>query len=63
MPDWKFCIWNETFCADYSDILFLFISSAAKAMKVHQDLPPISRCHTYEINYKYTYRCTKCGYK
>ncbi|KAM7450312.1 hypothetical protein ABFA07_001882 [Porites harrisoni] len=33
----------------------------ARANFVHQDLPPISRCHSYTINTKYTYRCTKCS--
>ncbi|XP_068718282.1 germ cell nuclear acidic protein-like [Montipora capricornis] len=32
-----------------------------RAQIVHQDLPPISRCHSFAINTKYTYRCTKCG--
>ncbi|XP_022800723.1 acidic repeat-containing protein-like isoform X3 [Stylophora pistillata] len=32
-----------------------------RANHVHQDLPPISRCHSYTINAKYTYRCTNCG--
>ncbi|CAH3186341.1 unnamed protein product [Porites evermanni] len=32
-----------------------------RANFVHQDLPPISRCHSYTINTKYTYRCTKCS--
>ncbi|XP_020609888.1 acidic repeat-containing protein-like isoform X2 [Orbicella faveolata] len=29
-----------------------------RANRAHQDLPPISRCHSYTINAKYTYRCT-----
>ncbi|XP_028397689.1 acidic repeat-containing protein-like [Dendronephthya gigantea] len=33
---------------------------AHKAKMVHSDLPPISRCHSYDINYKFTYRCVKC---
>jgi len=32
-----------------------------RANFVHQDLPPISRCHSYTINAKYTYRCSRCG--
>ncbi|KAJ8920688.1 hypothetical protein NQ315_004827 [Exocentrus adspersus] len=35
---------------------------AYKAMKIFPELPPIKRCHDYAINYKYTYRCTSCGY-
>ncbi|CAL1688918.1 unnamed protein product [Lasius platythorax] len=35
---------------------------AQKAMKTFPDLPPIRRCHDYEIKTKYTYRCTGCGY-
>ncbi|ROT73100.1 putative acidic repeat-containing protein-like [Penaeus vannamei] len=26
------------------------------------ELPAISRCHSYEIACKYTYRCTRCSY-
>lgn len=32
-------------------------------MKTFPDLPPIRRCHDYEIKTKYTYRCTGCGYR
>ncbi|XP_072756407.1 uncharacterized protein [Anoplolepis gracilipes] len=35
---------------------------AHKAMKIFPELPPIRRCHDYEIKTKYTYRCTSCGY-
>lgn len=35
---------------------------ANKATTVFPDLPPISRCHNYEIQTKYTYKCTTCGY-
>ncbi|XP_058791016.1 germ cell nuclear acidic protein-like [Phymastichus coffea] len=35
---------------------------ANKAMKVFPELPTISRCHNYEIQTKYTYKCTGCGY-
>jgi predicted SprT family Zn-dependent metalloprotease len=35
---------------------------ANKAVKVFPELPPISRCHTYEIQTKYTYKCVNCGY-
>lgn len=35
---------------------------ANKAMKMFPELPPIRRCHDYEIKTKFTYRCTVCGY-
>lgn len=35
---------------------------AQKAMERFPELPPIKRCHNYEIMSKYTYRCTGCGY-
>ncbi|XP_015115223.1 nucleolar protein dao-5 isoform X2 [Diachasma alloeum] len=35
---------------------------AVKAMKTFPELPPIKRCHDYEIATKFTYRCTQCGY-
>ncbi|XP_050302690.1 germ cell nuclear acidic protein [Anthonomus grandis grandis] len=37
-------------------------SWAFKAMQTFPELPPISRCHSYAINSKYTYKCTDCGY-
>uniref|UniRef100_A0A8C4QJU6 SprT-like domain-containing protein n=1 Tax=Eptatretus burgeri TaxID=7764 RepID=A0A8C4QJU6_EPTBU len=33
---------------------------ANKACLVHPELPPITRCHSYQIRYKYNYRCTSC---
>ncbi|KYN10507.1 Acidic repeat-containing protein [Trachymyrmex cornetzi] len=35
---------------------------ATKAIKTFPELPPIRRCHNYEIKTKYTYKCTNCGY-
>ncbi|EFN62275.1 Acidic repeat-containing protein [Camponotus floridanus] len=35
---------------------------ANKAMETFPELPPIRRCHDYDIKTKYTYRCTGCGY-
>ncbi|KAL6258979.1 hypothetical protein P5V15_008902 [Pogonomyrmex californicus] len=35
---------------------------ANKAMKIFPELPPIRRCHDYQIKTKFTYRCTGCGY-
>lgn len=32
-----------------------------KAEITHRDLPPIRRCHTYDITTKYIYKCNKCG--
>lgn len=31
-------------------------------MRRYPELPPISRCHDYEIETKYTYKCSCCGY-
>ncbi|KAG2463829.1 ACRC protein, partial [Polypterus senegalus] len=33
---------------------------AKKSTLVHPELPMVTRCHTYEINYKYHYQCTRC---
>ncbi|KAM4021343.1 germ cell nuclear acidic protein isoform 2-T2 [Anomaloglossus baeobatrachus] len=33
---------------------------ARKASLIHPELPMVSRCHTYEINYKFTYECSRC---
>ncbi|XP_025986841.2 uncharacterized protein LOC105195266 isoform X2 [Solenopsis invicta] len=35
---------------------------ANKAKKIFPELPPIRRCHNYEIKSKFTYKCTGCGY-
>lgn len=42
--------------------LFLYCR-VNKAMKAFPELPPIRRCHDYEIKTKFTYRCTSCGYR
>ena len=34
-------------------------SWAAKARRVHPELPMIDRCHNYDIEYKYRYQCTR----
>ncbi|XP_056395509.1 germ cell nuclear acidic protein-like [Hyla sarda] len=31
-----------------------------KATLIHPELPMVSRCHSYEINYKFTYECSRC---
>lgn len=36
---------------------------AHKANTIFPELPEINICHQYEIEYKYTYRCTKCNAK
>ncbi|MBN3273168.1 ACRC protein, partial [Polyodon spathula] len=36
---------------------------ARKSTVVHPELPMVTRCHTYEINYKYYYECRKCKNK
>ena len=40
------------------NVLSSIICRTLRANRAHQDLPPISRCHSYTINAKYTYRCT-----
>lgn len=34
---------------------------ARKATEIFPELPKISVCHQYDIEYKYTYKCTMCG--
>ncbi|XP_052006251.1 germ cell nuclear acidic protein [Xyrauchen texanus] len=31
-----------------------------KAMLAHPELPMVTRCHSYDINYKYQYQCNRC---
>ncbi|XP_043113991.1 acidic repeat-containing protein [Puntigrus tetrazona] len=33
---------------------------ARKAMLAHPELPMVSRCHSYDINYKFQYQCNRC---
>ncbi|XP_078268127.1 germ cell nuclear acidic protein [Rhinoraja longicauda] len=33
---------------------------AHKSELIHPELPMVQRCHTYQINYKYTYQCSRC---
>ncbi|XP_060135761.1 germ cell nuclear acidic protein-like [Zootoca vivipara] len=33
---------------------------AKKSALVHPELPVVSRCHNYEIKYKFTYECCRC---
>ncbi|CAI9624138.1 unnamed protein product, partial [Staurois parvus] len=33
---------------------------ARKSTLIHPELPMVTRCHTYEINYKFTYECSRC---
>ena len=35
---------------------------AEQAMRRFPELPVIDRCHSYQIQTKYTYRCVQCGY-
>lgn len=30
---------------------------------VHPELPKVTRCHNYKINYKIHYECTQCKYR
>lgn len=36
---------------------------AKKSSIIHPELPMVTRCHSYEINYKFTYQCTRCTTK
>lgn len=38
-------------------------SWADKAMTRYPELPPIKRCHQYDIVTKYTFKCVGCGYR
>ncbi|XP_056347522.1 germ cell nuclear acidic protein isoform X2 [Oenanthe melanoleuca] len=33
---------------------------ANKSAVIHPELPVVTRCHSYEINYKFTYECVRC---
>ncbi|XP_075436969.1 germ cell nuclear acidic protein isoform X2 [Ascaphus truei] len=33
---------------------------ASKCTVIHPELPMVTRCHTYEINYKFNYECSRC---
>ncbi|XP_028315991.1 germ cell nuclear acidic protein isoform X2 [Gouania willdenowi] len=33
---------------------------ARKATMVHPELPVVTRCHSYDIKYKFQYQCTRC---
>lgn len=33
---------------------------AHKAKLMHPELPMVTRCHSYDINYKYQYKCSRC---
>ncbi|XP_034037214.1 acidic repeat-containing protein [Thalassophryne amazonica] len=33
---------------------------AKKATLMHPELPLVTRCHSYDIKYKYQYQCTRC---
>ncbi|XP_068596950.1 germ cell nuclear acidic protein [Brachionichthys hirsutus] len=33
---------------------------ARKATLAHPELPMVTRCHSYDIKYKFQYRCTRC---
>ncbi|XP_064637751.1 germ cell nuclear acidic protein-like [Lineus longissimus] len=36
---------------------------AQRANMVHSELPIIRRCHSYSVETKYIYKCSKCGYQ
>lgn len=33
---------------------------ARKSTVVHPELPMVTRCHSYDIKYKFQYQCTRC---
>ncbi|XP_014818552.1 PREDICTED: acidic repeat-containing protein [Calidris pugnax] len=33
---------------------------ASKSTVIHPELPVVTRCHSYEINYKFIYECVRC---
>nr|SVE78787.1 EOG090X0464 [Daphnia lumholtzi] len=35
---------------------------ANRALKIFSELPPITRCHNYEISFKFYYNCIRCKY-
>ncbi|CAH0599155.1 unnamed protein product [Chrysodeixis includens] len=35
---------------------------AKRALRIYPELGEISRCHDLEIHFKYSYKCTRCGY-
>lgn len=35
---------------------------AARSLRILPELGEISRCHDMQIHFKFTYKCTKCGY-
>lgn len=37
----------------------LFYAWGRKSVEAHPELPLITRCHSYDIECKYTYECTK----
>ena len=39
-----------------------FFCRAERANEVYSDLKPITRCHSYAIQYKYNYKCTTCDF-
>ncbi|XP_061783648.2 germ cell nuclear acidic protein [Nerophis lumbriciformis] len=36
---------------------------ARKSILVHPELPMVTRCHSYDIKYKFMYQCTRCQNK
>lgn len=36
---------------------------ARKSTVVHPELPMVTRCHSYDINFKFQYQCTRCQNK
>ena len=42
--------------------LWIFIFRANKANQIHPELPVVTRCHAYDIETKYKYKCNGCGH-
>ncbi len=58
-PIWKAWLVNKLLI----NKLIIICDRGQKANSVYPQLEPISRCHSYEISYKYTYLCTTCDFK
>ena len=59
---WK-CWYEDEYLCTCNNYDLLFHIRAKRAHDIYPDLSPITRCHHYEISYKYTYNCTRCDFK
>lgn len=44
-------------------IMLILTFRARRANGIFPELPQIGVCHDYDIDYKYTYKCTLCNAK